>query len=120
MVHWLHVLHADVTKEPLIADSEKYGQQWWSWWGSLQPEWRMRNHTGRPVIGGCGEWEVLKKPGKNGLRIVLLSLAWWGLRAKDRTLEDFSSAALKEWSSAAKDVAWVIFKMAAWVTAKQR
>ena len=107
-------------KEPLIVDLEQYGQQWWSWWGSLQPEWRMRDHTGRPVIGGRGEWEALKKPGKYGLRVVLLSLAWWGLQAKDRKPEDSSNAAIKEWVSAAKDVAWVISKMAAWLTVKQR
>ncbi|KAI1784624.1 hypothetical protein LXA43DRAFT_867160, partial [Ganoderma leucocontextum] len=77
VVHWLRVLRADVAKVPAIEDVGKFGQQWWSWWASIQPEWRERNSVDLPVIGGHGDWDALKRPGKNSLRIVLLSLAWW-------------------------------------------
>ncbi len=100
----MRVLRRDLKKPPEIADEAEYCRLWWLWWGGLQPEWRLRDSSGRPVPGGNGDWDVLKNPGKNGLMMVLLSLSWWhGV---------LSSATRMEWQAAVIDVSWVISSMA--------
>lgn len=78
---------------------------WWEWWAGLQPAWRECDDRGIPVIGGSGDWNALRAPGKNGLLIVLLSLAWWR--------EAATNATMQRWTAALADVAWVIQSMAA-------
>ncbi|KAM5534235.1 hypothetical protein V8D89_012142 [Ganoderma adspersum] len=64
-------------------------------------------------MGGEGNWDTVKKPGKNGIRIVLISLAWWGLMVADTRHDSYSPAAHEDWCAAAKDVVWVVYELAA-------
>ena len=113
-MHWIRVLRADVNKVPVIEDVEEYARRWWEWWGNLQPDWRQRDTAGRPLARGKGDWTALRKPGRNGIRIVLLSLAWWGLIVADTRRDSYSAVAHEDWSTASKDVAWVVSKLATW------
>lgn len=115
MSHWLRVLRAEIGKEPTIADTAAYSQQWCGWWASIQPDWRERDSADRLIAGGTGPWDALKKPGKNGLRIVLLSLAWWGLEVLDTEQPHYTKEAHEDWNHAVKDVLWVISEMATWM-----
>ncbi|KAI0735943.1 hypothetical protein C8Q76DRAFT_573844, partial [Earliella scabrosa] len=100
---WLRVLRRDLDKSPVIKDEVEYANQWWAWWGGLQPNWRSRDDRGRPIIddsAACGEntWEGLRKPGANGVLMVLLSLCWWREIATPATLD--------AWQDAVMDVTW--------------
>ncbi|RDX40321.1 hypothetical protein OH76DRAFT_1459537 [Lentinus brumalis] len=103
VAHWLKVLRRNIAKSPVIKDEVSYAEKWWKWWAGLQPSWRIRDAQLRPVIGGEGDWEALKKPGKNGLLMVLLSLAWWSDAA--------TAATRSQWDIAVKDVSWVMVSM---------
>ncbi|EIW53636.1 uncharacterized protein TRAVEDRAFT_94269, partial [Trametes versicolor FP-101664 SS1] len=97
--HWLRVLRRNLAKPPQIKKESQYAMLWWEWWAGLQPAWRECDDRGIPVIGGSGDWNALRAPGKNGLLIVLLSLAWWR--------EAATNATMQRWTAALADVAWV-------------
>jgi len=61
-------------KDVEIADIAGFVQKWWDWWSSLQPDSRTANDM--PMIDM--DWEKLKKPGRNGFLLIILSLVWWG------------------------------------------
>ena len=72
-------------KDVEIEDMEHFGRQWWAWWISLQPNSRICNKdtydTSLPSLEM--DWTLLKKPGKNGMLLIMLALVWWG-KAVDR------------------------------------
>lgn len=103
-----------MAKIPTIKDIHTFGKQWWSWWGTIQPKLHEHNSADLLVIDGHGDWDVLKKPGKNGLHIVLLLLAWWGLLAADTLCNGYDIRDHKHWNDVVKDVAWVITQMVDW------
>jgi hypothetical protein len=62
---------------PGITDATSYVSRLLFWWNQLQPIWRRG--TGRlPRPQYTGDWEVLRKGGKNGLLTVLIMFTWWG------------------------------------------
>jgi hypothetical protein len=66
-------------KDVGILDKEKFSEQWWNKWISLQPEPRAhgdRNNIALPTVEM--DWSKLQKPGKNSFLLVMLSLVWWG------------------------------------------
>lgn len=69
----------------------------------MQPEWRALGESGdvgkwsREIHDG--DWSSLKFPGQNGLLGVLAMLAWWGIAAKTRGIDQ-----VNEWSAAVRDV----------------
>ena len=65
----------------------------------MQPDWR-NGEFGRENVG---RWPQLEVPGKNGILIVLMTLAWWSESLP--SLDDLS------WSTAVNDVAWVFSNM---------
>ena len=77
-------------KDVEIDDKEAFGQQWWAWWSSLQPDSRIRKD--KPTTDM--DWSKLQKPGKNGFLLIMLALVWWGV-ASNRD---------GEWSRAVADV----------------
>ncbi len=94
-------------KSPPIQKEETYAQGWWAWWCQLQPEWRARDLNERPMLSSSvgNDWgKNLCRPGKNGLLMILLALAWW----KEIT----TTATSADWDAAALDVAWVLSQMA--------
>ena len=63
-----------VWRDVELADQVKFSQQWWAWWSSLQPD--SRSGDDKPTIDM--DWAKLRKAGKNGFLLVVLSLVWWG------------------------------------------
>jgi len=46
-----------------------------AWWRAIK--WRARTADGRLSQLGEGDWEVLRKPGLNGLLSVIVFLKFW-------------------------------------------
>jgi len=71
------------------------------WWSKIQPQWRDTGSWPFPQEDATGEdWGHLLEGGKDGLFIVVVSLAWW---IHARILLERSKVA-----DAILDVAWVI------------
>ncbi|KAF9487031.1 hypothetical protein BDN71DRAFT_1594671 [Pleurotus eryngii] len=73
---------------PTLSDVDKFGDNWWRWWISLQPEWRgvaseesalERRHrqADKAVSCAAAAWEELDKPGRNGFLSPIAALFWW-------------------------------------------
>ncbi|KAF9779708.1 hypothetical protein BJ322DRAFT_986375, partial [Thelephora terrestris] len=99
---WLRIGRRSFDKSPPIKSLEKYTKLWICWWTSLQPDWRK---TGRwplpcrvPVHGG---WDELLAGGKDGLFIVVMTLAWWSNAQAEMEGESHQLEA------AIADVSWV-------------
>ena len=82
-----------------IANIDSYTIAWWSWWVALQPEERKQHVVGNdanpltmPTIDM--DWKKLRKTGKNGLSLVMVTLIWWGKM----------SSCSEEWKMAVMDV----------------
>jgi len=62
-----------------IADIDMFSAAWWSWWKALQPDVRTCE-TAEDMIAPTDDmdWRKLKKLGKNGLPLVMVTLSWWG------------------------------------------
>lgn len=93
--------HRKWADEP-IKDLGVFTTAWWAWWSALQPPTRFKT-------GNCGmmpstytmEWGSLRKSGKNGLLLIILTLRWWGVESR----------ASKEWQKAVDDVSSAVFCM---------
>ncbi|PPQ81136.1 hypothetical protein CVT24_007876 [Panaeolus cyanescens] len=84
------------TYKPHIDNLRAYGDCFWSWWTSLQPEWRISD--GEIVSDRLeGDWGSLKTPGSNGILSVMCALLYWGLHAYG------SATHTKEWLKAVED-----------------
>lgn len=82
---------------------EDYGVVWWKWWSALQPPSRFEQ--ARPSMlppTYLMDWQSIRKPGTNGLILVIMSLRWWGV----------ASTASSDWQKAVADVSSAIFCMA--------
>ncbi|KAF7967194.1 hypothetical protein HWV62_35596 [Athelia sp. TMB] len=76
IAHWIKSNRL-FDKPPAYHD--KYGDSCLAWWMHLQPLWRKNEGDLPHAIYACddGDWGALRKSGKNGLFMVLLSVAWW-------------------------------------------
>ena len=63
----------------------------------MNPQWRERDDSGWPVVGGEGDWSELIRSGPNGFLTVLMSLIG---------LQDVAD--IEFWLKAVGDVAWVL------------
>ena len=86
---------------PVISSVEEFETKWVEWWTAGQPQWRDIQtwpFAKREVHGN--DWGHLLEGGKDGMFLVIVSLAWWvcaqGLLEKSR-LDD-----------AIEDVTWVL------------
>ncbi|KAJ7446849.1 hypothetical protein B0H11DRAFT_1745371 [Mycena galericulata] len=89
-------------QNPVVHDPVKYAKEWWIWWNSLQPEWRVKESDGIAwVVGGAygKEWDSLTFWGQNV--VVVASLYFWGCAVADAAEEQ------EAWELAVNDVAWV-------------
>lgn len=64
------------TWRPDISNVLSFEQEFRTWWISLQPTWWVSEGT--MVTSMEGDWDVLRKPGQNGLICVLVGLFYWG------------------------------------------
>lgn len=66
---------------PVIRDVKAFEASFWTWWTTLQPEWRLDNaSTG--LLQGSGSWDALRCSGQNGLLSAIAALFFWGLSAE--------------------------------------
>ncbi|KAF7797970.1 hypothetical protein EIP86_009177 [Pleurotus ostreatoroseus] len=101
--YWMQHLRRDIKKTPKIEDLDQYTKQWWAWWRGLQPDWRATDSNDGPLLqDGTGDWEKLRRPGRNGILHVLLSLWWW---------KSHPSANDADWLVAVDDVQWALCNM---------
>ncbi|KAF9502209.1 hypothetical protein BDN71DRAFT_1515911 [Pleurotus eryngii] len=81
-------IRAGQKANPTLSDVDKFGDNWWRWWISLQPEWRgvaseesalERRHrqADKAVSCAAAAWEELDKPGRNGFLSPIAALFWW-------------------------------------------
>ncbi|KAJ7819318.1 hypothetical protein B0H13DRAFT_1661437 [Mycena leptocephala] len=105
---WIRAGRARTKKIPLVIDVERYADEWYGWWDSMQPEWRTRGQDkkwrvgGDTKYGGPEEWGVLDRPGPNGCLSVVASLYFWGV-CKDQPI-----AVQERWREAVEDVSWML------------
>jgi hypothetical protein len=78
-------------------------EQWWLWWGGLQPDGREDCFL-QSKDQLC--WDDLNVAGINGIVSVVVSLLWWGMKVSE------DEVAVKGWQSAIDDVCWVFSSMA--------
>ena len=70
------------TWRPAITAVSKLELAFRTWWVSLQPKWRVSENGTIITADSDGDWDVLRKPGVNGLLSVLVALFYWGGIAK--------------------------------------
>ncbi|KAG2033980.1 hypothetical protein BDR03DRAFT_984675 [Suillus americanus] len=84
----------------------------WSWWLTLQPEWRKCQ---APTLMACAvlprtddsNLDTLNTPGANGMLSVVATLKWWADSADGKGCED------SHWEDAADNVMWVLDRLIA-------
>lgn len=87
---------------PSLKNLEAFQNNFWTWWMSLQPDWRRVE--GSKVLERRGEedWDVLQCPGQNGVLSVIAALFFWGLEAVG------SGSAEEAWDVVVDDVLYAI------------
>ncbi|KAI0038272.1 hypothetical protein FA95DRAFT_1457067, partial [Auriscalpium vulgare] len=66
-------------KWPTIKKASAFGRTWRQWWIKMNPAWRVGKQDWplcRDVVAE-ETWPELRKGGRNGFVIVLLTLVWW-------------------------------------------
>ncbi len=96
-------------KEPSLSSDfiASFSQQVWSWWISLQPEWRIITAGEKPnpldpkEVGR--DWKKLDQKGVNGWFGLLVCIKWWGAGLAFCAMEE--RAALEaDWLRAIGDI----------------
>ncbi|KAJ7605235.1 hypothetical protein DFH06DRAFT_1020351, partial [Mycena polygramma] len=89
-----------------VPDVPKFSREWWTWWSSLQPEWRgsWRGRATQPPPPENAVWEKLRVPGQNGVLSVVATLYWWGCAEKGLGMATRSA----DWEEAATDTLWAL------------
>ena len=64
-----------------IIDVEEFARRWWAWWHLLQPKSRICDEGDPQLPTSKMDWSDLRKPGKNGFLLIIISLVWWGKRS---------------------------------------
>ncbi|KAF9472824.1 hypothetical protein BDN70DRAFT_775212, partial [Pholiota conissans] len=64
------------TYQPDLGTLSTFEKQFNSWWKSLQPEWR-RNGIDGVLVKQPGNFEEIRRPGKNGIVSVIAALFFW-------------------------------------------
>ena len=86
---------------PTIESIPEFEGLWVGWWSAAQPKWR--DTTTWPISrdeGDIQEWGQLSQGGKDGLFLVVMSLAWW--------IHAQHSVPNCKLSDAITDVSWVL------------
>ncbi|KAJ6567621.1 hypothetical protein DFH09DRAFT_918508, partial [Mycena vulgaris] len=102
---WINNARGRKGSNPIVKDPVAYATIWWTWWDSLQPEWRVRGLDGLWESGESygGEWDDnLLHWGPNGTLSVVAGLFFWGcavVMLVDRR---------EEWELTVNDVAWIL------------
>jgi hypothetical protein len=83
----------------------RYEKQWWLWWTGLQPSWRGTNPSAltRKVPRGYNDWSAIRKGGQNGIFVVILTLGWWLVGARNN-----DGRGIAKCEEALDDLVWVL------------
>ncbi|KIK81603.1 hypothetical protein PAXRUDRAFT_27823 [Paxillus rubicundulus Ve08.2h10] len=90
---------------PPIRDLNKFRTEFWAWWSTLQPKWRvlpLQPSTLPTTREVAGNWTTLDKPRLNGFLSILAALKWWG----SGLVETGRQTDL--WDAMVNNVCWVI------------
>jgi hypothetical protein len=65
--------------EIAIKDIQSFSAAWYVWWAALQPD-QCKDDDIECMHEPTADmdWRKLKKTGKNGLPLVMITLVWWG------------------------------------------
>lgn len=94
------------TTPPAIGDVGVYGSEWWTWWRSLQPDWRLSGADATRClqpVAPRGHWGDLVVPGANGMLGVAATVYWWGCAVRE-----MGTAEREAWEEALKDVQYAL------------
>jgi len=77
---------------PVISNLADYESEFTAWWSSLQPEWR-KSSSGKILFSKVdGDWEVLRRPGLNGILSVMAALFFWGVALQEDSCTGWNDA----------------------------
>jgi len=77
---------------PAISNTADYESEFNAWWSALQPEWR-KSSSGETVFSRVdGDWEVLRRPGLNGILSVMAGLFFWGVSLQEESRTGWNDA----------------------------
>ena len=86
---------------PAISSIEEFEAKWVEWWTAGQPQWRdIQNWPFAKRDATRNDWGHLLEGGKDGMFLVVVSLAWW-VCAQD-------SPEKSKLDEAIEDVTWVL------------
>jgi len=89
---------------PAIASVDRFETSYKLWWASLQPDWRVDASGEVTFAKTSGDWDVIRKPGRNGILSVTAALFFWGIKVKDT--EDING-----WENAVDDLLLVLIEL---------
>ena len=88
-------------KLPNIDSVKEFEKQWVQWWSEAQPQWRdTQNWPFEKGDIADKDWGDFADGGKDGIYLVVVSLAWW-IHARDSSEESKLDEAIE-------DVSWVL------------
>lgn len=61
-----------------IPDVEAFAAVWSAWWAALQPTERVQPDGRLLPPSYDTDWACLRKPGANGIQLLIVTLRWWG------------------------------------------
>lgn len=96
------------TWRPVISDMVTYEAEFMLWWAALQPSWRKSDDGSLIFSKLVGNWEVLWRPGLNGILSVLAGLLFWGVALRN------AGSTRKGWNKAVSDCLLVLTSLAAY------
>lgn len=91
------------TESPNI--NARFGKDLRAWWDHLQPQARQITKGIRLEDIPQEDWESVKIPGKQGIYLVLVGIAWWGIKLTKSNTPPESSP---EWKEMVDDVRSVL------------
>ncbi|KAL6298296.1 hypothetical protein BKA93DRAFT_703316, partial [Sparassis latifolia] len=98
---WMKI--ARPARDMEIDDPIAFARGWWGWWTSLQPSTWAVGDDGKPQQDWSAVvWDSLCITGPNGLLLVVVCLAWWGMVVVGKASADQEN----NWCAAVADVAW--------------
>ncbi|KAF7974575.1 hypothetical protein HWV62_11950 [Athelia sp. TMB] len=76
---WIKEAHKAKDMPDITISIDRFGREWQEWWSNLQPtlDANRQPDDARDISLYSG----LRKAGKNGLFLVIVSLVWWGAAA---------------------------------------
>ncbi|KAI0054813.1 hypothetical protein BV25DRAFT_1816483 [Artomyces pyxidatus] len=86
------------------VNAHTFAEQWWAWWGTLQPEDRPQDSNGKFLRTEEElDWSGITVGGKNGMISVMASLVLWADACARSETRDMS-----QWMTAVDDVVRVM------------